>query len=145
MLVCDCRPQEVIIFIVGGATYEEARSIALLNSQGTSGPGLGTRFLLGGTTVHNSSTFLDFVQDTASRCGPSITRAAPPQGAPAGALGTASSSSNPLNLGVPAGPEIAPTAAGGLLDPGRIGEAAEGARDIARGIFGRVQGAVQGL
>jgi len=57
------RPQDVIIFIIGGATFEEARTVALLNEAllGTSGATgststhAGLRLLLGGTCIHNSS------------------------------------------------------------------------------------------
>jgi hypothetical protein len=48
------RPQDVIIFIIGGATYEEARTVALLNQEPASGSTGGARLLLGGTRVHNS-------------------------------------------------------------------------------------------
>ena len=44
------RPQEVVIFIVGGTTYEEARAVALHN-----GSNSGVRVLLGGTAVLNST------------------------------------------------------------------------------------------
>ncbi|XP_042451732.1 vacuolar protein sorting-associated protein 45 homolog isoform X2 [Zingiber officinale] len=47
------RPQDVVIFIVGGTTYEEARAVALHNA---SNPG--TRFILGGSVVLNSKRFL---------------------------------------------------------------------------------------
>ncbi|CAM6095667.1 unnamed protein product [Calypogeia fissa] len=47
------RPQDVVIFIVGGTTYEEARTVALQNSAQN-----GTRVLLGGSVVHNSSSFI---------------------------------------------------------------------------------------
>ncbi|XP_027339268.1 vacuolar protein sorting-associated protein 45 homolog isoform X1 [Abrus precatorius] len=47
------RPQEVIIFIVGGTTYEESRSVALQNASNT-----GIRFILGGSSVLNSKRFL---------------------------------------------------------------------------------------
>lgn len=59
------RPTEVIVFVIGGTTYEEARSIALLNErlasgQGFTGPGpqpqLGARVILGGTYIHNSKS-----------------------------------------------------------------------------------------
>ncbi|PKA58424.1 Vacuolar protein sorting-associated protein 45 like [Apostasia shenzhenica] len=43
------RPQDVVIFIVGGTTYEEARTVALQNA-----PSSGTRFILGGSVVLNS-------------------------------------------------------------------------------------------
>jgi hypothetical protein len=48
------RPQDVIIFIVGGATYEEARTVALLNQESAFASTGGARLLLGGTCVHNS-------------------------------------------------------------------------------------------
>src|SRR6266478_10211586 len=48
------RPQDVIIFIIGGATFEEARTVALLNQEPASGSTGGARLLLGGTCVHNS-------------------------------------------------------------------------------------------
>lgn len=43
------RPQDIIVFMVGGATFEEARYISMLNSTTP-----GARIILGGTTVHNS-------------------------------------------------------------------------------------------
>lgn len=46
------KPNEIIIFIVGGATYEEAREIGILNREKN------TNILLGGTFIHNSKTFL---------------------------------------------------------------------------------------
>lgn len=49
------RPRDVIVFVVGGATFEEARAVALLNSSDT-------HVLLGGTTVHNSRSFLAMVR-----------------------------------------------------------------------------------
>lgn len=53
--VDDCmksRPQEVVIFIVGGTTYEESRSVALQNASNT-----GIRFILGGSSVLNSKRY----------------------------------------------------------------------------------------
>lgn len=55
------KPQDVIIFIIGGATYEEARTVATINA---STPGV--RLVLGGTTVHNAATFLEEVEDAVS-------------------------------------------------------------------------------
>ena len=52
------KPQDIIVFMVGGATYEEARMIAQVNA---SSPGV--RVVLGATAVHNSKTFLEEVQD----------------------------------------------------------------------------------
>uniref|UniRef100_A0A0D9YRP1 Uncharacterized protein n=1 Tax=Oryza glumipatula TaxID=40148 RepID=A0A0D9YRP1_9ORYZ len=48
------RPQDVVLFIVGGTTYEEARSVALYNAANP-----GVRFFLGGSVVLNSKGFLD--------------------------------------------------------------------------------------
>jgi vacuolar protein sorting-associated protein 45 len=45
------KPYEIIIFIVGGATFEEAREIAELNSKGST-------IILGGTHMVNSKTML---------------------------------------------------------------------------------------
>lgn len=43
------KPTEIIIFIVGGATYEEAKAVAELNRKG-----LGYNIVLGGTNIINS-------------------------------------------------------------------------------------------
>ncbi|RZC54642.1 hypothetical protein C5167_013490 [Papaver somniferum] len=43
------KPQDVVIFVVGGTTYEEARAVALHNASNS-----GTRFILGGSVVLNS-------------------------------------------------------------------------------------------
>ncbi|KAL0086473.1 Sec1-like protein [Phycomyces blakesleeanus] len=48
------RPQDIIVFMVGGATFEEARYVAQLNA---STPGV--RIVLGGTCVHNAKSFLE--------------------------------------------------------------------------------------
>lgn len=52
----DCpfrRPhQEVIVFIIGGVTYEEAFAVHTLNQAGY-------KVILGGTTVHNSDSFIN--------------------------------------------------------------------------------------
>ena len=52
------KPQDIVVFVVGGTTYEEARMVAQVNA---SVPGV--RVVLGGTTVHNSETFLAEVED----------------------------------------------------------------------------------
>lgn len=55
------KPQDIIVFMVGGTTYEEAKMVAQVNA---SVPGV--RVVLGGTCVHNSVTFLDEVGDAVS-------------------------------------------------------------------------------
>lgn len=159
------RPQEVIVFIVGGATYEEARAVSLLNASGGSisepsaGTGTGTRFLLGGSTMLNSSAFLTLVQDAASRFPASMAR--PPANLGTGAGAGAPSGGQGLNLRI--GPVqlnvggggngsagngsggYAETLGGhgGLVDPGRLSEAAQGAAQgaasIAGGLLGRLR------
>lgn len=72
------RPQDVIVFIVGGTTYEEAKYVAGLNAQfaaghglgnGPNGPvGAGTRILLGGTCVHNSKSSVKRVLRSRRSC-----------------------------------------------------------------------------
>ncbi|XP_043692709.1 vacuolar protein sorting-associated protein 45 homolog [Telopea speciosissima] len=52
------RPQDVVIFIVGGTTYEEARAVALQNASNS-----GTRFILGGSVVLNSKRFLKDLEE----------------------------------------------------------------------------------
>ncbi|PYH98889.1 vacuolar protein sorting-associated protein 45 [Aspergillus ellipticus CBS 707.79] len=55
------KPQDILIFMVGGATYEEAKMVAQVNA---SSPGV--RVALGGTTIHNSTSFLEEVNDAVS-------------------------------------------------------------------------------
>lgn len=44
-------PQQVIVFMVGGVTYEEALAVHTLNLSGYS-------CIIGGTTIHNTESFL---------------------------------------------------------------------------------------
>lgn len=52
------RLQEVVIFIVGGTTYEESRAVALQNTMNS-----GIRFMLGGSAVLNSKRFLKDLEE----------------------------------------------------------------------------------
>jgi len=47
------KPQDIIVFIAGGATYEEALHIAQFNQTTPN-----VRVVLGGSTIHNSQSFL---------------------------------------------------------------------------------------
>ncbi|XP_050671365.1 vacuolar protein sorting-associated protein 45 [Leptidea sinapis] len=51
------RPQDIIVFIVGGATYEEALCVHQLNQTNT-----GVKIVLGGTTIHNSTSFIEEIK-----------------------------------------------------------------------------------
>ena len=55
------KPQDIVIFIIGGATYEEAKMVAQVNA---SSPGI--RVVLGGTSMQNSTTFLEEIDDAVS-------------------------------------------------------------------------------
>ncbi len=48
------RPAEVFVFMVGGTTYEEALTVHQINSDSTRN----ARIILGGSTIHNSTTYV---------------------------------------------------------------------------------------
>ncbi|KAL6044194.1 hypothetical protein STEG23_019874 [Scotinomys teguina] len=50
------RPQDIIVFVIGGATYEEALTVYNLNRTTP-----GVRIVLGGTTIHNTKRTLSYV------------------------------------------------------------------------------------
>ncbi|OHT13972.1 Vacuolar protein sorting-associated protein 45 [Tritrichomonas foetus] len=50
---------KVIVFCVGGATYAELGVVTNMSKKRTES-GIGHQFILGGTTVHNAASFLDF-------------------------------------------------------------------------------------
>ena len=52
-----------MVYIAGGATYEEATKVAELNASG------GVQVVLGGSYVHNSGTFLEDLDDAFGRGG----------------------------------------------------------------------------
>ncbi|KAG7154636.1 vacuolar protein sorting-associated protein 45-like [Homarus americanus] len=51
------RPKNIVVFIVGGATYEESLTVHQFN---TNNPGM--HVILGGSTIHSASSFLDSVE-----------------------------------------------------------------------------------
>lgn len=56
------KPQDVIVFMVGGTTYAESRVVAQFNE---ANPNM--RVSLGGSTVHNMGSFLDEVESAVRR------------------------------------------------------------------------------
>lgn len=56
------RPQEIIVCVVGGVTYEEAKIVREIN---TSVPGV--RVVLGGTSIVNSRQFVDGLEQASER------------------------------------------------------------------------------
>lgn len=157
------RYQDIIIFIVGGTTYEEAKTVAALNAQfaagqglggsiGPSGPvGAGTRILLGGTCVHNSKTSVPSPPPLRPRLTPSQSFLQMARDAsfafPTPALRTQVAHPTPgvqtgqginLNLG-PVSLNVG-GGAGGALEAG-----VDAARDGLRELFGKVRQGVDGV
>ena len=52
------KHDQVLVYIVGGVTYEEATTVAELNAANA-----GVSVVLGGSFVHNSGTFLEDLDD----------------------------------------------------------------------------------
>ncbi|TFK74814.1 Sec1-like protein [Pluteus cervinus] len=86
------RPQDVIIFIIGGTTYAEARTVTLFNQDPVSATNggiqaaTGARILLGGTCVHNSSSFVDMLRSAATKFPASVYEPPPESAAAAPSL-----------------------------------------------------------
>ncbi|CAF9931938.1 MAG: hypothetical protein GOMPHAMPRED_006455 [Gomphillus americanus] len=55
------KPQDIVVFMIGGTTYEEAKMVAQVNASVS-----GVRVVLCGTSIHNSTTFLEEVDDVVS-------------------------------------------------------------------------------
>ncbi|XP_043277954.1 vacuolar protein sorting-associated protein 45 [Venturia canescens] len=53
-MIMNKRPQDVIVFMVGGTTYEESLAVYNLNKLNP-----GTKIILGGTTIHNFQSFAE--------------------------------------------------------------------------------------
>lgn len=51
------KPTEVILFMVGGTTYEESLRVNEFNQTNP-----GVRFILGGSTIHNWKSFLEEIR-----------------------------------------------------------------------------------
>ncbi|CAG5047171.1 unnamed protein product [Parnassius apollo] len=51
------RPQDIIVFIVGGVTYEESLCVHQINQAYP-----GVKVVLGGTTIHNSTSFMEEIK-----------------------------------------------------------------------------------
>jgi hypothetical protein len=133
--------------MIGGATYEEARVVSLINQElagsgSTANPG--TRILLGGTSIHNSSSYLATVQTALTNFPPSFIL--PPTEISSGntASGTGPSLNVQLgNLNLSVG-----GAAGTGLYRGTgegVGIQADGIRDGVKNLFGKVKQGVESI
>ncbi|QRW27097.1 vacuolar protein sorting-associated protein 45 [Rhizoctonia solani] len=138
----DDLPQDVIVFIIGGTTYEEARAVALMNQDpavvGTASSGA-TRILLGGTCVHNSSSFLEMISHAAEAFPPTVY--APPPESTGGAGPSLNLNLGGLNVSVGGGGtgifRAPPSAAGGSIvsvDTGGTGTVDDGLREVRDGV-----------
>lgn len=85
------RPQDIIVFMLGGTTYEESRTVALLNQQ-LAGQ---ARIIIGGSFVHNSKSFLDMLSNAAEHYPPSVYGPPPSLAAVAGNTAVSSISNAP--------------------------------------------------
>jgi vacuolar protein sorting-associated protein 45 len=50
------RPQDIIVFMIGGTTYEESLAVYNINKQNPS-----IKIILGGTIIHNFKSFAEEV------------------------------------------------------------------------------------
>nr|GAT60168.1 predicted protein [Mycena chlorophos] len=131
------RPQDVIIFMIGGTTYEEARTVALFNqdpvaaSNGGIPSGSGTRLLLGGTCVHNSSSYVEMVRSAATQFSPAVYDPPPESASTAPTLN--------LNLGG-VNLSLGGSNTGVYRTAGEqtVGVQAEGIRDGVKNLIGKV-------
>ena len=147
----ESRPQDVIVFIIGGTTYEEARTVALLNQDPTSGGTGGARLLLGGTCVHNSTryalrspfaedddidaisrSFLEMIESAAANF-PAAVYEPPPESASNAPALNVNLGGVSLSLGGPAGTGVYRTSGESS------GLQADGIRDGVRSLLGKVK------
>lgn len=125
------RPQDIIIFMIGGTTYEEARTVALLNQE--AGNSLtGTRILLGGTCVHNSSSYVEMIRTAAEKFPVSVYEPPPESATTAPSLNLNLGGVN-VSLGGPTGTGVYRTSSD------HVGVQAEGIKDGVRNFIGRVK------
>lgn len=83
--------------MLGGTTYEESRTVALLNQQ-LAGQ---TRIIIGGSYVHNSKSFLDMLSNAAEHYPPSVYGPPLSLGASSGANTSVSSLANATSATMP--------------------------------------------
>jgi len=59
------RPSEIIVFVVGGITYEEALAVHNINRAENK-----LSIVIGGTAIHNMKSFLEEVRSTRKKVDP---------------------------------------------------------------------------
>jgi hypothetical protein len=132
------RPQDVIIFMIGGTTYEEERTVTLFNQDpvaasngGISNPA-GIRLLLGGTCVHNSSSYIEMLRLAATNF-PVAVYDPPPESATNAPILNLNLGGVNVSLGGPAGTGVYRTSNEG------VGVQADGIRDGVMNLIGKVK------
>ncbi|KAG8721926.1 vacuolar protein sorting-associated protein 45 [Ceratobasidium sp. 394] len=145
------RPQDVIVFMIGGTTYEEARAVALMSQDpalvGSSSAGA-TRILLGGNCIHNSSSFLEMISHAAEAFPPTV-YAPPPESAAGGSGPSLNLNLGGLNVSVggPGGTGVfrapasssAPAVSIDTGGQGTVDDSLREVRDGVRNFFGKVR------
>jgi vacuolar protein sorting-associated protein 45 len=137
--------------MLGGTTYEETRAVAMLNDQLAAS---GTRIIIGGSCVHNSTSFIDMIESAAEHY-PQTIYNPPPAMAPPTSTYTAPppppSSNAPainlraggyeLNVGGAAGSGLYRASGSGEI--GASFQIPEGLRDGAGRLWGNVRQRVE--
>ncbi|KAG6841995.1 hypothetical protein C0991_004486 [Blastosporella zonata] len=131
------RPQDVIIFMIGGTTYEEARTVSLFNQDPAAASNgvqaaAGTRLLLGGTCVHNSSSYLEMIRSAATSFPSSVYEPPPESASNAPALNLNLGGVN-VSLGGPGGSGVFRSSGEG------VSVQADGIRDGVLSLFDKVK------
>lgn len=129
------RPQDVIIFMIGGTTYAEARVVALMNqesAQSGASAAAGTRLLLGGTCVHNSSSYVDMIRSAAANFPASVYEPPPGTSNTMPSLNLNLGGVN-VSLGGPAGTGVYRTSGEG------VSLQTDGIKDGVKNLLGRVK------
>ncbi|RXW22499.1 hypothetical protein EST38_g3391 [Candolleomyces aberdarensis] len=132
------RPQDVIVFMIGGATYGEARTVTLFNQDPASvmdGPGISpgsVRVILGGTCVHRSSSYIEMIRSAAVNFPATVYDPPPESSSNAPALNLNLGGVN-VSLGGPAGTGVYRTSNEG------INVQADGLRDGVLNLIDKVK------
>jgi len=125
--------------MIGGTTYAEARTVALFNqdpvaaSNGSIINPAGIRLLLGGTCVHNSSSYIEMLRSEASKFPASVYDPPPESVANAPILNLNLGGVN-VSLGGPGGTGVYRTSG-----EGGVGVQADGIRDGVMNLLGKVK------
>ncbi|PVG02686.1 putative vacuolar protein sorting protein VpsB [Serendipita vermifera] len=141
------KPQDIIVFMIGGTTYEEARVVSLLNQEyagNNTSLNPGTRILLGGTSVHNSSSYISMIQAAIANFPGTFTQPPTETG------GTSASGSSAPALNVQLGSlnlSVGGVAGTGIYRSAGEGVAlqADGLRDGMKNLFGKVKQGVESI